>query len=148
MRRKARVLSGLSSKLTLNRKSPQLPCEGDVFFYKRLVLRLSLQGIWSVSGFGQGIAPAKPCMRIPFRHFDAGCVLECLPAGWLSVLRRKALNLAKDFLPVHRLNASSGDFQSLQLDTLAAHMGKLVLRLLNEPTFFGAAENLGYPDGH
>ena len=42
----------------------------------------------------------------------------------------------------------SGDFQSLELDAVAANVRKLVLRLLNEPTFLGAAENLCYSHGH
>ena len=39
-------------------------------------------------------------------------------------------------------------FQLFQLHPVAAHLRKVVMRLLDKPAFIGAAENLGPPDGH
>jgi hypothetical protein len=40
------------------------------------------------------------------------------------------------------LSAKSGDFEPLQLDAVAVHVREVVLRLLSQPAFLGAAEYL------
>src|SRR6516164_4218448 len=47
-----------------------------------------------------------------------------------------------------RTRRGLGEFQPLQFNPLGADLGKVVLRLLHEPAFGAASEDLGEPDGH
>jgi hypothetical protein len=40
------------------------------------------------------------------------------------------------------------DFQPLEFQPVAAHLGKVVLCLLHKPAFFRASKDLGYSDSH